>query len=329
MQSRIEYIDIAKGLTMLMVVFVHTNAEITSNSLLLQQINNFIMSFFMPAFFVYSGMFVKKEKWDDFFVKKGKTLLIPLLFFYFLGYAFSAIVAHAGVMSLHNDFKWTNVFNIFCSKTFSNGALWFLAALFVGLTIVQVCYRINCKFIRYMALLCFAIIGMTWNVFIPYRMPFYADSGCYAVGYLMIGNLLMKSLKVTKFDRNVKSLLIFAISFIIVFLLQDNKASMMMATWHGNLFLSWCVGLCGAIMVLAFSALLKENRFFAYIGKNSIVVLCVHFFFIKPVVRILGGQVIGASLFILSYLTVVVLCLICITLLLKYCPLIIGKNNGK
>lgn len=289
MRNRIEYIDIAKGLTMLMVVFVHTNAEVSSNSLFLQQINDFIMSFFMPAFFVYSGMFVKKEKWNEFFAKKGKTLLIPLLFFYLLGYAFSAVIAHVGVMSLHNDFKWTNVFNIFCSKTFSNGALWFLAALFIGLTIVQVSYRISSNFIRYMVLLCFAIIGMTWNVFIPYRMPFYADSGCYSIGFLVAGHLLMKSLKWQVLNRNVKSLLIFAVSFIIVFLLQDNKASMMMATWHGNLFLAWAVGVSGAIMVLAFSALLKDNKLFAYIGKNSIVVLCVHFFLIKPVVIFFGG----------------------------------------
>lgn len=69
MNPRIEYVDIAKGLTMLMVVFVHTNAEVLSNSLFLQQINNFFMSFFMPAFFVYSGMFVRKETWNGFFVK--------------------------------------------------------------------------------------------------------------------------------------------------------------------------------------------------------------------------------------------------------------------
>lgn len=314
---------------MLMVVFVHTNAEVSSNSLFINKINNFITSFFMPVFFVYSGMFVRKETWKEFLVKKSETLLIPLFSFYLLGYVFAAIFSHIGMMRLHNDFLWTNIFNIFCSKTFSIGALWFLAALFVGLTIVQFCYRIGNSSIRFMILLLFALIGMTWNVFMPYRMFFYADSGCYSVGFLVVGHLLMKSLKKTRLDRNVESLLILTVSFIIVFLLQNNKASMMMATWHGNLFLSWVVGVCGAILVLAFSALLKNNKLFAYIGKNSIVVLCVHFFFIKPVVRILGGQVTGISLLLLSYLAVIIMCVYSITLLLKYCPFIIGKGNGK
>lgn len=327
MNRRIKYVDIAKGLTMLMVVFVHTNAEVRSNSLFLQQINNFIMSFFMPAFFVYSGMFVRKETWNGFFVKKAKTILVPLFFFYLLGYVFSAIIAHIGTLSLHNDFRWTNVFNIFCSKTFSNGALWFLSALFIGLTIVQVCYRIRSNFIRYMVLVLFALIGMTWNTFIPYRLPIYADSGCYSVGYLVLGHMLMKSLKIIKLDRNIKSFIIFGLSFMLVFLLQANKASMMMATWHGNMFLSWVVGFCGAIMVLAFSSLLKDNRLLAYIGKNSIVVLCVHCFFIKPVVKIFGGHVTGVYLFLLCYIVVIVLCIVSISFLLKCCPFIIGKEK--
>ena len=65
----------------------------------------------------------------------------------------------------------------------------------------------------------------------------------------------------------------------------------------------------------------------AYIGKNSIVVLCVHFFFIKPVVKIFGGQVTGVYLFLLSYIVVIVLCIVSISFLLKCCPFIIGKEK--
>lgn len=290
MNNRIEYIDIAKGLTMLMVVFVHTNAEVHSDSATLQCVNNFIMAFFMPAFFVYSGMFIKKEKWGDFFVKKSKTLLVPLMFFYLLGYLFSAVVAQVGIVSLHNEFVWTNIFNIFLSKTFSNGSLWFLAALFVGLAIVQACLRISNCVVRYMALGVFAVVGMLWNTLFSCRMPFYADSGCYAMGFLVVGHLLMNVLKAKDLVRDKKTLLVFLMSFLVVFSLQENKSSMMVATWHGNLVLSWVVGICGAIMTLTFSALVKECKFLAYVGKNSIVVLCVHFFFIKPMVKILGGK---------------------------------------
>lgn len=289
MNSRIDYIDIAKGLTMLMVVFVHTYAEAQYNSVVLQNVNNFIMAFFMPAFFVYSGMFVRKEKWRDFFAKKSKTLLVPLLFFYLLGYLFSAVVAHVGMMRLHNEFAWTNIFNIFFSKTFSNGALWFLAALLVALTIVQACLRIPNVVFRYMALITFAIIGMSWNTMFQYRLPFYVDSGCYAVGYLLVGHLLIRVLKCNEFVRDKKTSVVFLLTFLVVLSLQENKSSMMVATWHGSPVLSLLVGTCGAIMTLAFSALIQECKFLSFVGKNSIIVLCVHFFFIKPVIKFLGG----------------------------------------
>ena len=82
MSKRIEYLDIAKGIGILLVVLGHNDFEVIS--LFVQRL---IYSFHMPMFFFLSGYFINASiPFWDFFKKRFHALMKPFLFTLFLIY---------------------------------------------------------------------------------------------------------------------------------------------------------------------------------------------------------------------------------------------------
>lgn len=110
--KRIEYIDIAKGLGMILVVIGHSINGMSFPGL-------WIWSFHMPLFFILSGLCFTDNKYPTFipFLKKRiKTLLLPSIYF-------SLLVAVLSFILLKR--------NIFPDLTVNlPGALWFVLVLF-------------------------------------------------------------------------------------------------------------------------------------------------------------------------------------------------------
>lgn len=89
--KRIEWIDIFKGILIILVVFGHATQGIQSNMNVLNNpgyesvsfIKNMIYSFHMPAFFIASGLLFnsfEKKLNIEYLAKKVKKLLIRILF---------------------------------------------------------------------------------------------------------------------------------------------------------------------------------------------------------------------------------------------------------
>ena len=80
-KQRIEYIDLAKGFCIVLVVLVHIAAFYT------YQLpgGDFFKAFRMPLYFFLSGCFFKAYRgFSDFAKRKVNKLLIPYLFWYVL-----------------------------------------------------------------------------------------------------------------------------------------------------------------------------------------------------------------------------------------------------
>ena len=78
MSSRIEFIDLAKGICVLLVVVGHVGVNIAIPGL--ENVR-------MPLYFILSGLFFKSyDGRKNFLIKKTNKILIPFLFFYLLGY---------------------------------------------------------------------------------------------------------------------------------------------------------------------------------------------------------------------------------------------------
>lgn len=87
MKERMEYIDIAKGIGILLVIAGHLFAY-------RGPISRWIFSFHMPLFFILSGICYKMDSTIlvEYLKKKCKQLLIPFCYLYAIGLAVSLII---------------------------------------------------------------------------------------------------------------------------------------------------------------------------------------------------------------------------------------------
>ena len=133
-KKRIDYIDIAKGLGMMTIIWGHIMYAGISNAI--------VYAFHIPLYFFLSGLVFSRERYasfGEFVMKRVKGLLFPYIIFSFLTWvlwAAFAYVSHAQVNSY-----WMRLLQTFIAQgsdgyLIHNVPLWFVTCLFV----VEVAY---------------------------------------------------------------------------------------------------------------------------------------------------------------------------------------------
>lgn len=125
-KKRLDYIDIAKGIGIILVILGHRNVS--------QNIKQFIYAFHMPLFFMLSGyLFKYKNQGFGRFIKaKAKSLLVPFLFFTFLAGMLQILINL--VFSQNGTVSSLEILlDMFYlrGKVSPNVFLWFLMVLFI------------------------------------------------------------------------------------------------------------------------------------------------------------------------------------------------------
>ncbi|MDE7136696.1 MAG: acyltransferase [Muribaculaceae bacterium] len=120
--GRIRYIDLAKGIGILLVVWYHIATPV----------DNLLNLFFMPLFFFLSGVcFNTGITLSDFFTKKSKRLLFPLIIGAALGILLEIFVYNFATYDSSIKSGFYNFWLV------GNVPLWFLLTLFYTMTIVM------------------------------------------------------------------------------------------------------------------------------------------------------------------------------------------------
>jgi len=121
-KQRIEYIDLAKGFCIILVVFHHANTALDNIDFALRDA---LCVFRMPLYFFLSGLFFKTyEGYIGFLKRKVNKLLLPFLFFHIVSFF---------VVPLLNEktLEWAKLWDfLFRQYNGLNGPLWFLLCLF-------------------------------------------------------------------------------------------------------------------------------------------------------------------------------------------------------
>lgn len=112
-KERIHYIDVAKGLAILIVVLGHCAVTTIGDH---SRLFYTIYAFHMPFWFFLSGMLYNSKDWQSFFSGKVKALLLPYLFFFILNIFSYQVLNHTDHLQLFQFVRF--------------GGLWFLLALF-------------------------------------------------------------------------------------------------------------------------------------------------------------------------------------------------------
>jgi fucose 4-O-acetylase-like acetyltransferase len=167
--QRIAYIDVAKGIGILLVALAHADVSIFSPYL-----HKFIYSFHMPLFFFLSGYFFNPETpfWK-LLKRRFNSVLKPYLFTIFLIYIVS--------LSFTN-MRFATVFGRIIKSLYATGyyidwvQLWFLPSLFVTslfafLLYRSVLFRINNRYVRWSILLALQAVAVAFlDAFYPYSL---------------------------------------------------------------------------------------------------------------------------------------------------------------
>lgn len=324
---RLTYIDIARGIAILLVVIGHMNQFYRNNlNISNPQMLSFIYTFHIPLFFIISGMLISEKSFKDvsfmkFLVKKIKTLIVPYLFLDITGGLFNVVV--------YSNVTLTNIKNIVINTLTLHcnvGANWFISALFIGEIILYFFMKYYMPIYKYIAWIPFLLI----NVFYPFSHWInIAVRGVIAFTFILLGYYLKEFFK----NNLNKHWYVILISLVITYMVS--KFNGQIDVWGstiGNPFLCILGGLSGSYAVIGISKLIS-SKLLIFIGQNTMTMMGTHMlliFFIWPLLSksifsafpIFTTSMIGAVLF---FAIVIAVDLPIMYLYDRFIPFLIGK----
>lgn len=318
--NRLDFIDIAKGLTILWVVWMHMEMPM-----------HIWACFQMPFFFFISGTLYKQPSINnrkDWIKRKAKSLLIPGITFFCI----SLVI----ILLKFGNIEGTNIF----WKMHHIGEasiIWFLEAMFLYLCIhYGITKWVKWKYSGIFIALVFYPIGYYMNItkadnIIPclYLSPIllfwiYFELGCF---WGMNYKIVTEKNKI----RLQSIFAIFSIIFAIIVCTPTLNYVCFRKIFGGENFLIpiyiMIYNLCMTYLVVLFSYRISGlyiSQLWKFYGVNSLVVYLAHWpiysYFFKPLIME------GMNKY-LAFASVIVLVTICIYFFNKYCPILIGKNK--
>ncbi|MBO4897353.1 MAG: acyltransferase [Clostridia bacterium] len=333
--ARINYVDYAKAVGILLIVFAHCIQWFTPMS----SINLFIISFHVPVFFIVSGCLACEKSIEDvpfitYLKKKSKSLLIPYIVFSLIN-SFLKLTVMKIDGSLTDEIVRNEMTELFIT---GNGTVWFLATLFF----IYIAYYFIAKAFKNSLPLMFLISACL--LAIPY--VFTKDQGkpfvtlilrfSGGLGYFILGYLLRKAMSL--FSKKTLSYISGAllIAGVAVYLTLGSTFTFFDGTFRNP------AGSLGSSILISFAIIVffysngnyirgKLHAVLEHFGKNSLVVMlahpiilnCVTYPFGKTLNTFTGAA--GVLLSLLLYVVVVAVSAVCSEFISKKMPWMLGK----
>lgn len=230
-----------------------------------------IKTFYMPMFFLISGMFFKPVQLK----KKIKRLTVPYFCFYAL--AFVVYVLKACVKNENID--WGSLYIPFVGGTrdYQNTPLWFLMSL--G-EITLLSYFVVRKYNRTMALISSFIVAFLASRLHEYTtsIPYYFDVSLICFPFFLMGYYFGISL--TQKRNVIYPIIMIAISLGLYFI-KPVFTNVSTNYLPQGFILFFLVSVCATIGIIGLCHVIKGH--FVYViefwGRNSLVILCTHMIF--------------------------------------------------
>ncbi len=280
-QKRIQYIDLAKGFGICIVVFFHVRGlfQLQYHPIIANLLFSCCM---LPPFFLISGLFFKEEPFDIFLKKKVKSLLIPFLFFYILSAVLIPNIAHYFFgMHFNTVTGWASLWAFIWPCEYPNIPLWFLWCLFLMCIlfwgIVKFCRQYFPNHFQKAVITIVVILALVGFLISDYTSHDIANI-CDAfqnIPFMCIGYFLMRSAFVEKtagLKRNKKFYLILSslVLSLIFSALYDQE------TLGNHILCFYLCGIAGSLLILSLSSLINKLPIVSYFGRYSIIILATH-----------------------------------------------------
>lgn len=310
--------DIAKGIGMLFVIFLHTTTLFTVGgrdtvpSGLVTILFLSIMGYMMPFFFMISGYNYKPGtlSYRDSVRKRAKQLLVPLfnytiVIWIILG-AYLCLRGETGPWTLFKSYiaYWltdplAGWVGLDASRTLvaqAVGPTWFIQCLMVSYLIFAAVapYAVQKHGTMFSAIVGLVFLSYIITLFVD-NLPWDAEIAPAAAAMMLIGFLMRKRELFGERHSNTKWNTINALVALAILVHLQMKVPGVGMISGGRInfqmgavevFLTMICGVLGTYFLMYFSKLLMKvkglNAFLAYVGQNSLIVLILH----GPIMRI-------------------------------------------
>lgn len=320
-KGRIGFIDLAKGVCIVLIVLGHTGIYVDFPGLTLMR---------TPLYFALSGLFFKDYGgFLQFLVRKTNKILVPFLFFYICSYAIFYLCNLLFPGLIVSDAR--GILDVFTQVQYFNGPIWFLLALFwCNIAFCAVSLGVKRETAR--AVIVFAIFAVGYAVEkMGIFLPCVLDAAMVGMPFFYFGYLLKKSplLYPSRFDKyNLPvALLLFAVAYFtdIVFRpvihFHDKFIS-------GNLL---AMALLACSSVTGLLLLCKAVRWLpvvSYLGRYSIVTLCLHHLVYRPLMLVVKNvPILGGYENIIVALLTIAVCVAAIPFCRRYLPYVTAQKD--
>lgn len=282
MVNRVDFIDLAKGICIIMVVLSHVCGSTAWYFLDVMNI------FRMPLYFVLSGLFFKSYGGFFTFVKKKTNkLLIPFLSVYLFVVLPSSFLIFHRYKSIDNtyDFFFAHFGRLYLGI---DGAAWFLLCLFFMNLIFYLIYMIAKGKMLPMFLMTISC-GLT-GYLLDYQHIYIAlwiDSSLTAMPFFMLGYFIRSKTGLLNETLSKKHLKLSLLSLLmLLFAVWLDEIQGVHEIYYGsneyevNAFSLYSGGAFGMLFVLLISKRVNSLPVVSYVGRYSIVVLLTHLLYL-------------------------------------------------
>lgn len=276
-KSRVLWIDVARGIGLLLVFIGHLNVPVASA---------WVYTFHMPLFFFLSGLLYpgcEKYSFSEFAWRRFKGLVIPyftlglvIALFYSVIYAINGEPAASYAEMLRSfivqEHYWT---------------IWFLAALYLAQLIY---YAIDRCFRRWRGAVTIASLALCVFGFLRYRLgfgslPWNLDVALVAQFFFHLGYQFMHLEKIREwFVGSIPTLRLIGISLACLVINVVAAKACIVISGHsldmsiglyGNELLTMIAAIAGILLVVALASVVR-SRFIIYLGRNTMILFSWH-----------------------------------------------------
>ena len=286
--KRIAYIDVAKGIGIILVVCGHIIAEGNKPFKYSNIIHGYIYSFHIALFFIISGILIGTQIEDkvelEYIKNRTHSCIQNLMVPYFLWSAIYFILDNKSLS--HDIYEW-----LLCTVTFLGRApIWFLIALFwADIFAIDIIYIAKRKKNVVIVTIIIFILSITFwkyyrqlsisSIIVKYSMiSLFRGLVCLLfvlVGYIASSTIIRNE---NKFIIGIKLCISSLISFgtYVLFRTENNLHTFSIE----NIYVFLVTGISGSCMILFFCKFICEiinMKSLEWIGQHSLGIMCIHY----------------------------------------------------
>lgn len=325
---RIDFIDLTKGLCILLVVMMHVGGafeKLDSHAM--------ISSFCMPLYFFVSGLFFKSyEGFAGFAIRKINKLLIPFIVFYIGSFLLMYGLSKVAPGTFRLPIRWSELLLVAQGHELLrfNPPIWFLVALFNCNMLFYIVHYLRNKHLPalFLATMLLGALGF-WLGKQRIELPLYLDVAMTALPFYFAGFWIRRYnfflFPHHRFDRLILPLVALAI---VVMYFTAAPLGMRTNSAGGTIFQTYTAAFAGIFVVMLLCKKMKRVTVVSYLGRYSIITLGIHgplLFFLRPAIAALVTNAWLQSILLL--LLTIGICLLCTPLIVKYMPHIVAQKD--